>query len=202
MRSRRCGRIWPVTASSPPGRPWRPSGSFQEKLVVENELKLLSDALDETKKEIAGLRYSAVYGDRLTTMNNQLDEIVRAAEDATNNILASAEEIDSGVQKLQANASTDEEFVTLEAIAADVIRIYEACNFQDLTGQRVTKVVNTLKHVEARVDAMIKCLDGDEQAFVELADLEEEADEDGIALEGPQSAGEGISQEDIDAMFD
>ena len=174
----------------------------QEKILVENELKMLSKALDDTKKEIAGLRYSSVYGDRISTMNNQLDEVVKASEDATNNILASAEEIDSEVQKLQINVVDDDQFVALENVSAEVIKIYESCNFQDLTGQRVTKVIETLKHVEARVDAMIKCLGGDEIAFAELIEQEETKEIEDVTLEGPQSAGEGISQDDIDSMFD
>ncbi|MDD9928335.1 MAG: hypothetical protein OXR03_21130 [Rhodospirillaceae bacterium] len=175
---------------------------IQEKVAVENELKLLSSALDKTKKEIAGLRYSSIHGDRISSMNNQLDEIVMAAEEATNNILESAEEIDSDLQKMQQTASTDDEFMLLEKMSAEVIKIYEACNFQDLTGQRVTKVCETLKHVETRVDAMIKCLGGDDSAFSELVEPEELEDADGVALEGPQTAGEGISQADIDSMFD
>lgn len=173
-----------------------------EKVAVENELKLLSNALDKTKKEIAGLRYSSLHGDRISSMNNQLDEIVTAAEEATNNILESAEEIDSDLQKMQQTASSDDEFMMLEKMSAEVIKIFEACNFQDLTGQRVTKVCETLKHVEVRVDAMIKCLGGDEEAFSELVEVEDTKDEDGVALEGPQNAGEGISQADIDSMFD
>ena len=135
-------------------------------------------------------------------MNNQLDEIVMAAEEATNNILESAEEIDSDLQKMQQSASTDDEFMLLEKMSAEVIKIYEACNFQDLTGQRVTKVCETLKHVETRVDAMIKCLGDDDDAYSELIEPEELEDADGVALEGPQMAGEGISQADIDSMFD
>ncbi len=175
---------------------------IQEKVVVENELKMLSLSLDQTKKEIAGLRYSSVHGDRISKMNNQLDEVVKAAEDATNSILESAEEIDSDVQKLQKNVADDDQFMALEKMSAEVIKIYEACNFQDLTGQRVTKVIETLKHVEARVDAMIKCLGGDESAFADLVEQEEAEANDKVALAGPQTAGEGISQADIDSMFD
>lgn len=174
---------------------------IQEKLLVENELKMLSKSLDDTKREIAGLRYSSIYGDRLISMNHQLDEVVAAAEEATNNILASAEVIDADVQKMQANASEEDEITALEAIGEQVIKIYEACNFQDLTGQRVTKVIETLKHVEARVDAMIKCLGGDEEAIALLVEPEEEEVEE-VALHGPQSEGQGISQADIDSMFD
>ncbi len=172
---------------------------IQEKLLVETELKSLSKALDETKREIAGLRYSAVHGDRIVTMSHQLDAIVDATEEATNSILASAEVMDSDIQRLQKNAANEDEIVTLESLGDEVIKIFEACNFQDLTGQRVTKVVDTLKHVEGRVDAMIKCLGGDAAAFEGLVEPEES---DAIELEGPKRSGEGISQDDIDSMFD
>ena len=49
---------------------------------------------------------------------------------------------------------------------------------------------------------MIECLGGDDSAFSELVEPEELEDADGVALEGPQTAGEGISQADIDSMFD
>ena len=45
-------------------------------------MKLLSNALDKTKKELAGLRYSSIHGNRISSMNNQLDEIVMASEEA------------------------------------------------------------------------------------------------------------------------
>jgi chemotaxis protein CheZ len=172
---------------------------IQEKLTVEAELKSLSKALDDTKREIAGLRYSATHGDRIVTMSHQLDAIVDATEDATNNILAAAEAIDTDLQRLQKNASDEDDLVVLENLGGEVIKIFEACNFQDLTGQRVTKVVEALKHVETRVDAMIKCLGGDEEALTMLVEPEESKE---VALEGPQQTGEGISQADIDSMFD
>ena len=91
---------------------------------------------------------------------------------------------------MQQSASTDDGFMLLGKMSAEVIKIYEACNFQDLTGYCVTKVCETLKHAETRVDAMIECLGGDDSAFSELVEPE---DADRVALEGPQTAGEGIS---------
>ncbi len=49
---------------------------------------------------------------------------------------------------------------------------------------------------------MIKCLRGGDSAFSELVEPEELEDADGVAPKGPQTAGEGISQADIDSMFD
>ncbi len=85
---------------------------IQEKLEIESELKLLSAALEETKREIAGLRYSNAGGDRIGSMGHQLDAITEEAEVATNKILPAAEIIDEDLQRLQLNASDDDEFAT------------------------------------------------------------------------------------------
>ena len=34
--------------------------------------------------------------------------------------------------------------------------IYTACSFQDLTAQRTTRIVNTLRYLEGRIEAMIE----------------------------------------------
>ncbi len=172
---------------------------IQEKILIENELKSLSKALDDTKREIAGLRFSIAGDNRIKSMNNQLDAINAEAEDATNKILSAAEIIDENLKGLLKNASDDDETSILENLSEEVIKIFEACNFQDLTGQRITKVVDALKYVETRVDSMIKGLGGDESAFAALVEPD---DSEETALFGPQSAGEGNSQEEIDALFD
>jgi len=171
---------------------------IQEKVALENELRSLSKALDDTKREIAGLRYSSIHGDRISSMNNQLDAIIEASEDATNRILSSAETIEEGLQHVQTNATEEDEISALEALGDEVIKIFEACNFQDLTGQRITKVIETLKYVEERVDNMISML-GDDSAFVNLVEPEEVED---VGMHGPQREGEGISQSEIDSLFD
>ena len=76
----------------------------------------------------------------------------------------------------------------------------ESCNFQDLTGQRTTKVITTLRHIEERIVAMIGIWGI--EAFEELPVPQSENDGDEALLNGPAKAGEGISQADIDALFD
>ena len=41
-----------------------------------------------------------------------------------------------------------------------MIKIFEACNFQDLTGQRITKVVGTLKFIETHIVRMMEIWGG------------------------------------------
>ena len=40
-------------------------------------------------------------------------------------------------------------------IRDQVIRIFDACNFQDLAGQRIAKVLATLKFIEDRIARMM-----------------------------------------------
>ena len=77
----------------------------------------------------------------------------------------------------------------------------EACSFQDLTGQRINKVVGSMKFVEERVNAMAELFGRKEiQDLTDQWELPQQVD-DGVALDGPQRPGEGISQDEIDQLF-
>ena len=82
------------------------------------------------------------------------------------------------------------------------MRIYEACNFQDLTGQRISKVVKTLAFVEERVANMMAIWGEAELATLPLPPSIEKQDE-GLDLHGPAQAGasDSVSQADIDKLF-
>jgi len=77
----------------------------------------------------------------------------------------------------------------------------EACNFQDITGQRITKVVNTLKFVEERIDAMIEIW-GEEDIAEVAPSVTPDSQGDSALLNGPSLNGEGIDQNDIDKLLD
>jgi len=83
--------------------------------------------------------------------------------------------------------------------------IMEACSFQDITGQRITKIVRSVKFVEERVDKMVELWGRDEieavSASLDLTTEEEERDKR-LHLAGPQMADEAISQDEIDSLFD
>jgi chemotaxis protein CheZ len=94
-----------------------------------------------------------------------------------------------------------------QALAADiqdrVIKIFEACNFQDLTGQRITKVVATLKFIETHIVRMMEIWGGLE-AFKDI-ETEKIAVREGDTrlLNGPKIDGDAghASQDDIDSLF-
>lgn len=170
--------------------------------LLKMELRALANSIQETKREIARLRSDDSDNDRLIAVASELDAVVDAAEGATEGILESAEKIDTIAQTLRA-AGTDTYTTHLaEEITESVMSIFEHCNFQDITGQRITKVVNTLKFVEERVDRMMEIWGRD--AFMDLSDGDDGHmhDDDQRLLNGPQLAAKAISQDEIDRLFD
>jgi chemotaxis protein CheZ len=88
-----------------------------------------------------------------------------------------------------------------EQVANEIIKIFEACNFQDITGQRMTKVVKIIKFIEERILSMIEIWGL--EAFAELPVHKPDSNDGDMALmNGPQLSGGGISQDDINALFD
>ena len=179
--------------------------SMEQMLQLKGELDQIHGAIAETKKEIAGLHQSGMSGENMSTVTNELDEVVNGTEDATEKILSSAEEIDRNASDLAASLRQDRNRDQANEIQEQVVQIFEACNFQDITGQRITKVVNTLKYVEERVSSMMGIWGGlDAFAAIKGEPLANPAGDHEL-LHGPGNHEEDpmrASQGDIDALFD
>ena len=133
---------------------------------------------------------------------NELDTIVQATEYATNTILEASEKLDGLGQQLQSYKDTDP-FVkgVADEIGDTIIAIFEACNFQDITGQRINKVVKTLEFIEQRIMAMIGIWGDEAIAELQPDAHDAHANEELKLLNGPQLASQAISQDDIDKLF-
>ena len=194
----------PSVATNPlVGEPVTDSSDDAAVVLLKAELHGLAKCIAETKLEIAAIRPSGPAGsdDHITIVANELDAVVAATEDATQSILDSVEAVDTMAQELRSHVSNAYAGGILNDISEKMTAILEACNFQDITGQRITKVVNTLKYVEQRVNAMI-AIWGEEAAANDTSSPKEDLREgDARLLNGPQLDGIGISQNDIDAMF-
>jgi chemotaxis protein CheZ len=161
-------------------------------LQLYRELEALSEYIHTARTEIAALRPSDINRQDLPTATDELDAVVLATADATGVILAGMEEM----EKLAATLPPEQ----AAPIGDIVIRIYEACGFQDITGQRITKVVRTLKHIESKIEALLAVFGHD---LPEPPEPEPEpVDEQAKLLNGPAlpSAG-GNTQADIDALL-
>lgn len=172
--------------------------------LLRTEVRALSRSIHDTKREIKALGMNDE--DKFSIVTNELDEIVAATERATETILNSAERIDDLAQQLRQHSP--DQFVTqlTDEMLENTIAMFEACNFQDLCGQRTTKVVNSLKFIEERVDKMMEIWGEENFDTVDHPDDVKAERENraphGEELHGPAEHGGGISQADIDALFD
>src|SRR5215468_6415903 len=173
-----------------------------EKLKVE--LDLIQDAINRTKREIAVLHGKSFNGEEMAKVNGELGAVVGGTEQATQQILEAAESIDQAASALSKVDSVDQQKRLADDIQERVISIFEACNFQDLTGQRISKVMTTMKFIEQHINAMMDIWGGVDAIKAHAPPIIDTRDEDAKLLNGPKLAGDAghASQDDIDALFD
>jgi chemotaxis protein CheZ len=179
---------------------------FNEFHKLKAELDVISNAIVETKRELATIHVSGFNGQEMSRVANELDAVVDDTEHATQAILGAVEDIDSRADKLAGAAADETHQATAREIQDCVIRIFEACNFQDLTGQRISKVVAALKFIEDHIRRMEEIWGGIE-SFGDFSPRAAEppvADEEDGLLNGPKLEGDigHVSQNDIDALFE
>ncbi|MDF1749649.1 MAG: protein phosphatase CheZ, partial [Alphaproteobacteria bacterium] len=173
---------------------------------IMRELAEIQSYIATTKVEIAALKPSEEGVSQLSSAKQELQGIVEETARATNEILSHSErvmEISGTLAGLLTDNQPEAIGQELDALNNIGTEIMIACGFQDLTGQRVTKVVNTLIFIEERINSLLelwKVESGTGQSEL-LVTREDDARPDKELLNGPQSDGQGISQEDIDAMF-
>ena len=167
-------------------------GSGHTKLELLHELRSLVGYIERAKLEISDLRPKTEDGDQLSMASIELDAVVTATEEATETIMSAAEVVDEVSARMEGEDG--------ERLQQVVGSIFEACSFQDITGQRISKVVKVLVHVEEHIEKLLK-LFGAENA-PGLADrLEAAMDEDERLLNGPQLPDRAQNQAEIDALF-
>lgn len=163
--------------------------------VLRNELLEMAASIEHARREIAALRPKDQSNNRLDIATNELDAIVSTTERASIEILQSAErlmEVAGRLKRLGADADL------VSDIENEVTNIFTACSFQDLTGQRTSKVVNALRYVEQRINAMISIwsIEG-VKAPAPAGPVDTRPD--AHLLGGPRD--DGVNQNDVDALM-
>jgi chemotaxis protein CheZ len=159
--------------------------------TLVRDCKDLAHYIAHARSEVAAIRPGDLKADKIPKAGEELDTIVKETETATNEIMTAAEAIMAADAKDPAKYKTDVEGYCMKVI--------EACSFQDITGQRIRKVVSTLKHIEERLDRLQKVWGPDlKDAGASPA---EQPQGDMALLNGPQLHGQGVSQSTVDAMF-
>ena len=165
-------------------------------LRLMTDLSAISPEIKAVGMEIAAIRPDEISDRHIPTATDELDAIVLATEDATNAIMEAAETIE-GI----AEAVGGEQREKLEQA---VTGIYEACSFQDITGQRINKVVGTLHHIEEKISGLVAAFAVEIEEYKlanPMSSANEDISTDADLLNGPQLSGEGQSQEEIDALL-
>jgi chemotaxis protein CheZ len=162
--------------------------------AVYKELREIATYIATMKAEIGALQANDLKAQRIPAAGRELDLIVQSTADATNTIMESAEAI------MAADASDP---LAYKALVDDkVIAIFEACSFQDITGQRVRKVVETLHQIEARVTRFADAVNArDVEGFANEIERRRAERATSQLLSGPQDKATAIPQDVIDALF-
>lgn len=169
--------------------------------ALKEELMGLLHYVQRVRQEIAAIHRPPDEDHQFDTMSDQLDAIVAATEKATNMIMECVEQSLDGLTELRGTVRSKKQHQLIDDMVENANRVFEACSFQDITGQRVTKVMKSLTYVEARVTNLIDIWGKDELDKVEVLP-DHEKTEDEKLLAGPQFEGQGISQDEIDKLFD
>ncbi len=157
----------------------------------------MANAIAQTKQQIAALRPEEKDDSRVEEATAELGAIVAATEVATSDILEAAEKIQEIAWTMREEGANEDGFNKLDECTTN---IYTACSFQDITGQRTSKIVEVLGFLEGRILAMMKIWGIEGAQFDTFVDGGETR-ADSHLLNGPQLDGKGVEQDDVDLMM-
>ena len=165
------------------------------------ELDVIDQAIKKTKGEMGSLQEHGLDGGQMARITQELAAVKENTTEATDRILKAAETIEQASTALAVALKGGHEQGMAQDIHDQVTQIFEACNFHDLTSQRISKVVTTLKLLDDHMAQMIEIWSAIER-FTNYVGHLTPPNGDSM-LNGPKLEGdEGhASQNDIDDMF-
>ena len=159
-------------------------------------MKLLN-RLISPKTEIGQLNANELKQGRIPEAGEELHAIVQSTEEATNKIMEAAETI------MTADPSDQGNYYNI--VNDNIMAIFEACSFQDLTGQRISRVVDTLEFIDKRVSKFASNFASNDSGggdhYIDDEEREKAERDKRLILNGPQNQGEAVEQNEIDEML-
>jgi chemotaxis protein CheZ len=156
------------------------------------EVEELAQTMANARAEIAALKADDISAAHIPSATDELDAIVAHTAVATEIILECCETLDALGPTLGGAAE--------QALQGVTTKVYEACGFQDITGQRITKVVATLKAIERKVDHIIEVFRRDGMGSTTAVPVAPDAGPVSL-MNGPQLPAAAMGQTDIDALL-
>jgi chemotaxis protein CheZ len=189
-------------ASAPPAPATAPSAP-EETSAFKSDLSSIYEAVQRTKQEIATLVLTSFTAPEMGRVSQELNAVVGGTETATHRILQAGEEIEEAAKTLAAAINNIQDQDLARDILDQVSSIFEACNFQDLVGQRISKVTATLQFIEEHILRLMQIWGGIEQFADVTPAAEAEVAKYPKLLNGPMLEGDpgSMSQTEIDAVF-
>ena len=167
------------------------ASSRHEPDPVSTELAQIAAYISHLRTEIGALRANEMRRDRIPTAHEELGSVVAATADATNAIMEAAE----------AMLGLPDGPGYRAAIELRINAIFEACTFQDITGQRIAKVVEALQLFEQQLARFADAVKARDAIGLDPAERDRRARAESLLLNGPQADKAAPSQDDIDALF-
>ena len=160
--------------------------------TVTAELRDLQGIIETSVQGINSAGATDIKNKHIPTATDELETVIGATEDATGTIMDSCEAIQAKLDQMPAETAT--------TVEDEVTRIFEACSFQDITGQRISKVVKALQEIDVKISKLLNALDGTATLVDTPEQDNSEAEGDGL-LNGPQLPENAITQDDIDKLL-
>jgi chemotaxis protein CheZ len=160
------------------------------------EVEELGLVIGAARQEIAALHVDDITASHIPSATDELDAIVAHTAGATDIILEVCETLDKVAEQMTG--------ATAAALQDATTRIYEACSFQDITGQRITKIVATLKTIDAKVAHIIAAFGrahDDQPGPPRAVPPPPQSGSDELLLHGPQMPANAMDQTDIDKLL-
>lgn len=174
----------------------------RENEKLRSEIFNLFNYIQSLRTEIVQINGTWDERTHFQSVSEHLDEIVTSTERATDVILEQIEEIDGFVDEIRNSGAVGRVPLICDQINEKTTAAIESCTFQDITGQRVNRIVKSMQFVEERVNAMVDLWGrADIEALREEFGDGDDRTGDEALLNGPQLPGESISQDDIDKLF-
>lgn len=117
------------------------------------EVAELSAAIQLTRQEITELGSQQAQNGGFAATANEMDDIFEHTEKAISDILQAAEAMQASAWAAREDGTDTEVCDRLDKCAID---IYTACTFQELTGQRIAKLLSLMEFTESHVVRMLQ----------------------------------------------
>lgn len=157
---------------------------------ARDDVLRLRQMLQHARQELAATTQA-----RLQRMADELESVRRDTGSATHTVLGAIEQIDDMAKTLAAAVKTEQHRALAQDIQEQATRIYEACNFQDIAGQRIANALLAIDAVESQLARVAAALD---DRVTAQPTMQRHALVNGPRLDGDRGH---VSQEDVDAIF-